>query len=208
MRFGNLAASVDVRRQSNQFMYCHRLTHVYRLRRRTSVCPRCRHSVFNNANLNLSPLIELHVRAANLIHYSAMARRRTLGPPPLYDEVSVEMRHTKRGSRLVTKKTPVTLNSPAVSSSTSARSVQQAPQQIPNVPEPSGLPDYNEITFEDADIQPPRKGKVSKDIMLCLPGTLSCLIRRPASHNMTFRGSFLEYAMNTSTGMSRWKARR
>ena len=139
-------------------------TEGYRLRHLTSRDQRPR-DFLSNA-VNTSPFVRpsasfTTVQLGSLANPTTMARRRTLGPPPLYDEVSVEMRHTKRGSRLVTKKTPVTLHSPALSSSTSATSSQQAAQQIAKVPEPSDLPDYNEIAFDDLDIRPPRKGKVS-----------------------------------------------
>ena len=86
--------------------------------------------------------------------------RRNLAPPPLYDEVSVERRQTKRGSQLITKRSNVSFHhshagdaSPATSRSNTAL------PQAPDVPGPVELQDYNEIAFEP-DVGPVRKGKV------------------------------------------------
>ncbi|KAI1790343.1 hypothetical protein LXA43DRAFT_1095489 [Ganoderma leucocontextum] len=92
-----------------------------------------------------------------------MARRRTLGPPALFDEVTVEMRQTKRGSRLVTKRTPVTLQPSTPTSVIPTTSGSQSARQVDHVPGPVDIPDYNEITFDETDIRAPRKGKSQND---------------------------------------------
>lgn len=78
----------------------------------------------------------------------------------MFDEISVEMRRTKRGNRLITKSTPVTLQASAASSSAAASAPAQRPLQAAEVPGPLDIPEYNEITFNDAELQPTRIGKV------------------------------------------------
>ena len=78
----------------------------------------------------------------------------------MFDEISVEMRHSKRGNRLVTKKTQVTLQSTTASSSVTASVATQPPTQAEQVPGPADIPEYNEVAFDDPELRPPRIGKV------------------------------------------------
>ena len=87
------------------------------------------------------------------------SHRRHLPPPPLYDEVSVERRQTKRGSRLITKKSQVSFH-PSPREQTSATSAPgTATPQAVTIPGPVDIPDYDEVSF-DPNEQPMRKGKV------------------------------------------------
>ena len=85
--------------------------------------------------------------------------RRNLAPPPLYDEVSVERRQTKQGSRLITKRSNVSFQHSHPERSSATLTSNAATPQAPEVPGPVALQDYNEVTF-DPDGGPVRKGKV------------------------------------------------
>uniref|UniRef100_A0A5K1K6H8 Cell surface hydrophobicity-associated protein n=1 Tax=Ganoderma boninense TaxID=34458 RepID=A0A5K1K6H8_9APHY len=128
---------------------------------------RRRHGSISAAFVLPPPALFLRFRTrlpSRVISLATMAHRRTLGPPSQFDEVSVERRHTKRGSRLVTKRTAVTFQSSAATSSGDAHSTAaHPPPQAANVPEPTGILDYNEVTFDDSNVRAPRKGKSQND---------------------------------------------
>nr|VWO96150.1 Amino acid permease family protein [Ganoderma boninense] len=83
-------------------------------------------------------------------------------PPALYDETSVVARQTKQGVRLIKKKSQVHFHRRAAAAATGEPGAAHTAEQIPHVPAPDDIPDYNEITF-DPSTAAPRKAKSQND---------------------------------------------
>ncbi|KAI1785137.1 hypothetical protein LXA43DRAFT_900433 [Ganoderma leucocontextum] len=73
------------------------------------------------------------------------------------------MRQTKRGQRLITKKSKVSFQPTSVTSTDSPSGATAAPTpvQVEHVPEPTDIPNYHENTFDEQPARAIHKGKVS-----------------------------------------------
>ena len=113
-----------------------------------SVC-HCRPSPFRTFHIVLSIL-------------RMSANRRFLAAPADYDEISIEVRQTKRGSRVVKKRSPVHFHRTVVTSVTENQPSSRPPAQVVHgIPPPADIVDYHEVTF-DPMLQRVRQGKVRR----------------------------------------------